>query len=461
MQIHKKQKRNTQSADKRIMTPQPVRVSRSANASPMRYQTKQQESGTSVIYMRDTKKFTDMARYIKKLGDERVQCKLEITLESVYLSSQFSDALGPYMIQIVRGPLKSETTAFTFNPNLETQEVELNHTFSRSTTLYKTSDNKLQKKTLLIRLLEKASTPGSTRRVAKVLSEITLDLSQLIGQQNHEQVIQFKSSLAPANCFLKASMSIIEVADEDGVDQSGGLRGYGVSPIRGRPGVVSKEKALIDRLTKELGTLLGEEFGNEHQLEDYINILRDQVEESTDNYKLASIELAEETKKLKEAKLAQAELKQEVDQLHEDLNEEGSRIFDLIQETNQLRDDVQRQKELVAQADKRAGMTEQKLDYAEGVAQQLTRRMTTLTRIQDESESEEFSPERQKNDQTPQSNNEVQTQMKQDTPALAQETPIKEIVSKLETQTDDKAIQVEEEQEIVSKLEMQTEDKAV
>ena len=51
--------------------------------------------------------------------------------------------------------------------------------------------------------------------------------------------------------------------------------------------------------------------------------------------------------------------------------------------------------------------------------------------------------------------------MKQDTPALAQETPIKEIVSKLEKQTDDKAIQVEEEQEIVSKPETQTDDKAV
>ena len=64
----------------RKMTPQPLRVSRSANVSPMRYQTRQQESGTSVIYMRDSKKFIDMARYIKKLGDERVQCKIEITL---------------------------------------------------------------------------------------------------------------------------------------------------------------------------------------------------------------------------------------------------------------------------------------------------------------------------------------------------------------------------------------------
>ena len=101
--------------------------------------------------------------------------------------------------------------------------------------MYKASENKLQKKTLLIRLLEKASTPGNTKRIAKVLSEVTLDLSQLIGKQNYEHVIQFKSSLAPENCFVKINMSIIEVADEDGVDQSGGPRSYGVSPLRVRP----------------------------------------------------------------------------------------------------------------------------------------------------------------------------------------------------------------------------------
>ena len=92
------------------MAPQVNRISRSANVSPMRYSTNQQESGTSVIYMQDTKKFSDMARYIKKLGDERVQSKVDVTIESVKLTSHFRGvAQGPYMIQIVRGPLKSET----------------------------------------------------------------------------------------------------------------------------------------------------------------------------------------------------------------------------------------------------------------------------------------------------------------------------------------------------------------
>ena len=41
--------------------------------------TESQEAGTSVIYMQDQKKFTDMARFIKKLGDERVSCKVDFT----------------------------------------------------------------------------------------------------------------------------------------------------------------------------------------------------------------------------------------------------------------------------------------------------------------------------------------------------------------------------------------------
>ena len=71
---------------------------------------------------------------------------------------------------------------------------------------------------------------------------------------------------------------------------------------------MSEEKTRIDKLTKELGALLCEEFGTELSLEDYINILRDQIEESADNYKLASIELAEEKTKFKESKTVQAEL---------------------------------------------------------------------------------------------------------------------------------------------------------
>ena len=85
----------------------------------------------------------------------------------------------------MRGPLKSETQQFAFDPSLEQQELALQHTFSRATTLYRTSGNALQKKSLLIRLLEISTNPANEKRTAKVLSEINLDLSQMIGRVNH------------------------------------------------------------------------------------------------------------------------------------------------------------------------------------------------------------------------------------------------------------------------------------
>ena len=97
-----------------------------------------QEAGTSVIYMQDQKKFSDMARFIKKLGDERVSCKVDFTIDAVQLRSQLRGSQGPYVIQLVRGPLKSETQQFAFDSSLEQQELTLQHTFSRATTLYRT-----------------------------------------------------------------------------------------------------------------------------------------------------------------------------------------------------------------------------------------------------------------------------------------------------------------------------------
>ena len=81
--------------------------------------TESQEAGTSVIYMQDQKKFTDMARFIKKLGDERVSCKVDFTIDAVQLRSRLQSSQGPYVIQLVRGPLKSETQQFAFDPSLD------------------------------------------------------------------------------------------------------------------------------------------------------------------------------------------------------------------------------------------------------------------------------------------------------------------------------------------------------
>ena len=40
----------------------------------------------------------------------------------------------------------------------------------------------LQKKSLLMRLLEISANPANGKRIAKVLSEVNLDLSQMIGR---------------------------------------------------------------------------------------------------------------------------------------------------------------------------------------------------------------------------------------------------------------------------------------
>ena len=112
-------------------------------------------NGTSIVYIRDQKKFTDMAKFIKKLGDERLSCKVEFKIDSIELRSQLMNKdLGPLQIQLVRGPLKSETKLFKFDTEKDKQTIELGYTFQRLTTLYKTQNSQLQTKSLLIRLLE-------------------------------------------------------------------------------------------------------------------------------------------------------------------------------------------------------------------------------------------------------------------------------------------------------------------
>ena len=139
MQVHKKRTRNnriTNSADTRNYKSEGFRT---MLTSPMKSPMPElSDSGTSVIYMKDKKKFTDMARYIKKLGDERVSCKVDITIDAIQLQGQLRGSQGPYALQLVRGPLKSETRQFSFDPSLNQQEVALGHSFTRTTTLYRT-----------------------------------------------------------------------------------------------------------------------------------------------------------------------------------------------------------------------------------------------------------------------------------------------------------------------------------
>ena len=85
----------------------------------------------------------------------------------------------------------------------------MNHAFQRLTTLYKAKSNELQTKSLLIRLLEISQ--NGEKRVAKVLSELNFDISQLIGKVNHKAEFQFKSTLAPDDCFIKTTISVAEI----------------------------------------------------------------------------------------------------------------------------------------------------------------------------------------------------------------------------------------------------------
>ena len=120
MQNYQSRSRAAYRSVERLMA-EPVKLSRNAHSanrlghSGKQYNTQQSNPGTSVIYMRDQKKFSDMAKFIKKLGDERLSCKVEFKINSIELRQEYtSQSKGPFQIQLVRGPLKSETKVFSF-----------------------------------------------------------------------------------------------------------------------------------------------------------------------------------------------------------------------------------------------------------------------------------------------------------------------------------------------------------
>ena len=90
--------------------------------------------------MNDRKKFSDMAKFIKRLGDERVSCQVSITIKSIKFDSNSELTLaqthqGPYAIQILRGPLRSETKEIHLPTDAVIVPIDL--VFSRLTTMYK------------------------------------------------------------------------------------------------------------------------------------------------------------------------------------------------------------------------------------------------------------------------------------------------------------------------------------
>ena len=72
---------------------------------------------------------TEKSLFIKKAGDERVSCMVTITVQKVKVASRITNAeqRGPLAIQILRGPLRSETKEFYLPENPAVTDI--NHVF--------------------------------------------------------------------------------------------------------------------------------------------------------------------------------------------------------------------------------------------------------------------------------------------------------------------------------------------
>lgn len=119
-------------------------------------------------------------QFIKRLLDDKIQCKVEIKVLSIKLDSILKEPVGPFAVQIVRGPLKSDSMEFTLAEPKAQQEVIINHLFTRDLTLMK-SQNDFQKKAILLRLLQIEDSTSLDKK-AKVLSEVSVNLGSMVGK---------------------------------------------------------------------------------------------------------------------------------------------------------------------------------------------------------------------------------------------------------------------------------------
>lgn len=114
------------------------------------------------------------------MGDERISCQFIITVKSVSFEDYCADQSerGPIAIQILRGPLRSETKEIDFPEGPTVLPIDL--VFSRLTTMYRLSEGTFQRKIALIRLLQLATSTEEASMspvrggcsLAKVLAEI-------------------------------------------------------------------------------------------------------------------------------------------------------------------------------------------------------------------------------------------------------------------------------------------------
>lgn len=89
--------------------------------------------------------------------------------------------------------------------------------------MYRLPDGNFQRKTALIRLLEisevvpaKEYPTSSTKRKAKIIGEISIDLAQHVGLGETQQAYPFLSHLAPQNTSVETLLEVREIVEAAG-----------------------------------------------------------------------------------------------------------------------------------------------------------------------------------------------------------------------------------------------------
>lgn len=103
----------------------------------------------------------ERSQFIKLISDERIACQATIAVKAIKVESKTAaKKAGPFAIQILRGPLRSETEIFYLPQGPINMPVDLQ--LSRMTTMYRVEDGSFQKKLALIRVLHLAPAQSKT-----------------------------------------------------------------------------------------------------------------------------------------------------------------------------------------------------------------------------------------------------------------------------------------------------------
>lgn len=81
------------------------------------------------------RRVTEKSMFIKRQGEQRVSCRVDIMVKSIRTEEAVvADLRGPYAIQILRGPLRSETEQFSLAEGPSIARIDL--LFQRETSIY-------------------------------------------------------------------------------------------------------------------------------------------------------------------------------------------------------------------------------------------------------------------------------------------------------------------------------------